>query len=156
MSLYSHWCLKHMVHSELSWNPWHAQFRTFGPWLRRQLGLVWKSYIICGPAPGLSPASCAGSSETTSSHFEGRLMWALGRLDVLCVDGLRLRQTGRELLFSTKQGLQSRGKSPNAEPRCRMAADREGGLCHTEKSRVEEGKVEQINNFWLISGGSLK
>lgn len=72
---------------------------------------------------------------------------------MLCVDGLRLLQTVWELLFSTKQALQSSGKSPNAEPRCLMAAEREGGLCHTvHKERgEEERKVEQSNTltqFW--------
>lgn len=57
------------------------------------------------------------------------------------VDGLRLLHTVWELLFSTKQALQSSGKSPNAEPRCLTAAEREGGLCHS----AHERKVEQSN-----------
>lgn len=34
-------------------------------------------------------------------------MWARGRVDVLCVDGLCLLQTVCELLFSAKQALQA-------------------------------------------------
>lgn len=56
---------------------------------------------------------------------------------MLRVDGLLLLQTVWELLFNTKQALQSSGKSPNAVPRCLMAADREGGLCHTVHKGVE-------------------
>lgn len=56
---------------------------------------------------------------------------------MLCVDGLRLLQTVWALLCSTKQALQRSGKSPNAEPRCLTAADREGGLCHSVHERVQ-------------------
>lgn len=92
-----------------------------------------------------------------SFDFRKRLMWACGRVDVLCVDGLCLIQTVWELLFSTKQALQSRGKSPNAEPRCLMAVEREESLCDTDctlKRRVKEWKVEQRNtymtHFWCV------
>lgn len=37
---------------------------------------------------------------------------------MLRVDGLRLQHAVWELLFRTKQALQSSGKSPNAESRC--------------------------------------
>lgn len=70
---------------------------------------------------------------------------------MLCVDGLRLLQTVWELLFSTKQALQSRGKSPNAEPRCLTAADREGGLRHSVLYITERNGEQHVG---LISGGS--
>lgn len=71
---------------------------------------------------------------------------------MLCVDGLRLLQTVWELLFSAKQALQSSGKSPNAEPRCLTAAEREGGLCrtvHKSLSGGERGGAEpHLTHFW--------
>lgn len=75
------------------------------------------------------------------------------RLDVLCVDVPRLLQTVWELLFSTKQALQSSGKSPNAEPRCVTAAEREGGLCHTVHARVERSG-ERPGSRWLPQNGN--
>lgn len=41
--------------------------------------------------------------------------------------------------LALSRALQSSGKSPNAEPRCLTAADREGP-CHTEHGRVKESR----------------
>lgn len=109
------------------------------------------SYIMLHNLPPCSvQSSCVGSRETTPSDFGRRLMWAWGRVDVLCVDGLRLLRTVWELLFSTKQALQCSGKSPNAEPRCLMAAGREGGLCHTVQCIHEWSRATFFTYFWWV------
>lgn len=70
------------------------------------------------------------------------LMWACGRVDGLCVDGLCLLKIVLNSSSQTKQALQSSGKSPNAQPRCLMAADREENFCGTVHKRMEQRRAK--------------
>lgn len=80
------------------------------------------------------------------------LMWACGRVDGLCVDGLCLLKIVLNSSSQTKQALQSSGKSPNAQPRCLQTVKKSSVAQYIKEwSRGEQSGVEQ--HFEHISGG---